>query len=401
MHLKSREDLRKLMGDVSSKFGFFGKIKNLAAVGTANLVANGISSLFWLYLASLLGKEGYGELGYLIAIVGIASAIASVGSKNTLIVYGSKEINIQATVFFIILITSSVTAIILFIILDDILVSVFPIGFVIFSAITYEVLGRKLYVQFAAYTIAQRIIMVVLALVFYHIIGINGIVFGYALSYLVFSFALYKIFKKGKIDFALLKPRLNFMMNDYMDYLVRIFGFSIDKIIIFPIFGAAALGVYQLGFQIYLLTMLLPNIVYQYVLPQDSVGVDNKKLKKYAIVASGIITIAAIVISPIGIPLLFDDFQESILLVQIMSLGLVPATLSLIYNSEFFAREKSKIVFVCTSISVIVLIIGIILLGNYIGISGFAVALVISRFVEFILLYGIKKTSFKKQSHEL
>jgi len=389
------------MGDNSNKFGFFGKIKNLAAVGTANLVANGISSVFWLYLAALLGKENYGELGYLIAIIGIASAIASLGSKDTLIVYGSKEINIQATVFFIILIASSVTAIVLFVILDDILVSVYPIGFVIFSAITYEVLGRKLYVHFAIYTIVQRVIMVVLALVFYYMIGLNGIIFGYALSYLVFSFALYKIFKEGKIDFALLKPKLGFMMNDYMGYLVRVFGISIDKIIIFPIFGAAALGVYQLGFQIYLLTMLLPNIVFQYVLPLDSVGVDNKKLKKYTIVASCIITIVTIVVSPIVIPLLFDDFQESILLVQVISLGLVPATLSLIYNAEFFAREKSKIVFICSSISVIVLIISIILLGNYIGVVGFAVALVISRFVEFILLYGIKKTSFEKQSHEL
>ena len=68
---------------------YFIQLQNLTAVGVSNLVSNAISGLFWIYLASLLGTEGYGELGYILAIMGTIGSLASFGTINTLIVYVS------------------------------------------------------------------------------------------------------------------------------------------------------------------------------------------------------------------------------------------------------------------------------------------------------------------------
>ena len=86
---------------------FSGK-KDLASIGVANIVSSGISGLFWFYLAALIGTENYGELSYLLAIVGIITTVASIGSGYTTIVYTAKNINILPATFIITLIGSSI-----------------------------------------------------------------------------------------------------------------------------------------------------------------------------------------------------------------------------------------------------------------------------------------------------
>ena len=81
-------------------------LKDLTAIGTANVVGSGISGIFWFYLAALIGTDGYGELSYLLAIVGIISAVASIGSGYTTIVYTAKNINILPATFTITIIGS-------------------------------------------------------------------------------------------------------------------------------------------------------------------------------------------------------------------------------------------------------------------------------------------------------
>jgi O-antigen/teichoic acid export membrane protein len=370
---------------------FFNRFKNITALGTANIVANGISALFWIYLATLLGKEGYGELGYLLAIAGTASGFASLGSINTLVVYRSKGVEIQATVFFLVIVVSAITALTLFFIIDNVIVSIYPVGYVIFSLTIYELLGKKFYLKYSKYMITQRILMVALALIFYHVLGINGIILGYTLSYLAYSFPIYRGFRESKIDFSLVRTRFGFMMNNYVTHVVKILSGNIDRLIIFPTFGAAILGTYQLGFQIYVLSMLLPNIVFQYVLPQDAAGAPNKKLKKYTVAASCILTVLTIMISPYVIPFFFEEFADTVEVAQIMSLALIPSTLSLIYNSEFLAVEKSKSVLISSGSATIALVIGILLLGERFDVIGMAFAVVIAKSAEFILLHMIKR----------
>jgi len=229
------------MGDKGNFRSFFQKSKNLTAVGIANLVANGISAVFWLFLASFLGKEGYGELGYLFAIIGTAGAFALVGSHNTLSVYVAKGVKIQATIFFITIIAGFVISIFLLIFTQNIFVSFYPLALVAFSVIIYDCLGRKAFVNYAKYMIIQRILMVTLSLIFLQIWEINGIILGYTLSLGVFLILVYKGFKQGKIEFRLLKERKYFIKNSFITHVLSVTSINVDKIIIFPIFGATIL----------------------------------------------------------------------------------------------------------------------------------------------------------------
>ena len=94
-----------------------GKIKELATVGSGDLFGNGLSAVFWFFLASQIEPGAYGELQWFIGIAGIFSSVALFGNVNTITVYVAKNIPIQSTLNFISLIASailSLTIILLF-----------------------------------------------------------------------------------------------------------------------------------------------------------------------------------------------------------------------------------------------------------------------------------------------
>jgi len=369
---------------------YFMQVRNLTAVGVANLASNGISGLFWIYLATILGTEGYGELGYMLAIMGTIASVSAFGTGNTLIVYVSKGEKIQATIFFIILISTTIIGIISYFLFQNLAIAVYPLASVIFASVLFDMLGRKSFVNYGKYMISQRIIMVSLALFLYQEYQINGIVLGYTLSFLPFSFLMYRSFKESKIDFSVLKGKTFFILNNYATHILKIIFVNVDKLLIVPLFGTIVLGSYQLGFQIFAIAMLLPNSVLAYTLPHDATGIKNLKLKKYTIFISSIITVLAIFASPTIIPMIFPDFEESIIVIQIMSLAFIPASLSISYTSELLGAGRSKIILISTSIGIIIIILGIFTLGKDYGLYGISASFVMAKTAEFVFLH-IKK----------
>ena len=99
------KDIWNKFKDISSKF------RDLSFYSVGTLVTNGIGGIFWLYMASLLGTEGYGEISYLISIGIMAGTISLAGMSNLIIVYGAKNIKIQSTVFLIGLISSGIVSV--------------------------------------------------------------------------------------------------------------------------------------------------------------------------------------------------------------------------------------------------------------------------------------------------
>lgn len=376
---------------------FFQKSKNLTSVGIGNLVANGISALFWLFLASVLGKEEYGELGYWLAILGTVGSFALLGSSNTLTVYVAKDVKIQATIFFITLVSGLIASILLLVYTQNIFVSFYPLALVIFSAVIFDFLGRKAFTNYAKYMIIQRILMVTFSLIFLQIWGINGIILGYTLSLASFAFLIYRGFREGKIDFSLLKERKKFIVNSYGIHILEVLSINIDKIIIFPIFGAISLGPYQLGFQVFALITILPRIVVQYTLPFDASGLRNTKLKIYTVISSAITTIVTVILSPIIVPQIFPRFIEAVEIIQIMGFAVLPATLTLIFTSEFLGNEKSKNVVISTIVSITTLVIGILVLGEHLGLVGMALSLVFAKSLECLILFVMKNKFLNNQ----
>ena len=123
-----------MTSDWNSIWKSISKLRDLTTLGIANIGATGILGIFWFYIASLLGTEGYGEVSYFLAIAGVAYIIAMFGTGNTIIVYTAKEKKIQSSLYFLALISSLITSLIVFIIFNHLGISLFVIGSVIFGA---------------------------------------------------------------------------------------------------------------------------------------------------------------------------------------------------------------------------------------------------------------------------
>jgi O-antigen/teichoic acid export membrane protein len=190
------------------------------------------------------------------------------------------------------------------------------------------------------------------------------------------------------------------MINSYSLDLSRVFSGAIDKIIILPLFGLTILGNYQLGIQFLSLLILVPGIVYQYTLPQDSTGNRNEKLKKITILASVLLAVLGIFLAPLILPVMFPKFSKAIEVIQIMSLGVIPVTIISTYISKFMGSLKSKVVLIGSLIYIVIQILSILILGKLFGIHGVAAAIVLANASEAIYLMLIDRRIKNKDSAE-
>ena len=374
------------MIDDWNKFKEFSlKFKDLSSLGLGIGITNAIGGIFWFYMASLLGTEKYGEVSYLISIGVIASTISLIGSGNTIIVYAAKGVKIQPPIFLIVILSSLITSIVLFFIfVNDFSISLYVIGYVIFMLITSDLLGKKLYRNYSKLIIMQKILMVILAIGFFYISGIQGIILGIAISFFPFGFLIYKEFKKTKIDFSLVNSRVGFIFNNYLLDLTNAFNGSLDKLIIAPLLGFALLGNYQLGIQFISLLHIVPGIIFQYTLAHDATGNQNKSLKKIIILFSVLLAFLSIILAPIVLPVIFPKFIEAIGVIQIMSIAIIPATVITTYISKFLGMAKSKIVIIGSGLYLAVQIPAILILGTIWGVNGAAVSVVIATIIHAI-----------------
>ena len=141
--------------------------------------------------------------------------------------------------------------------------------------------------------------------------------------------------------------------------------------------------------------MVLPNIVTQYTLPHDATGTKNLKLKKYTLICSAIVTTLTIILSPILIPELFPKFVEAIEVIQIMSIGIFPAAMSLILTSELLGNERTSSVVIGVVIGIITLVLGVLILGELWGLVGMSIALVLGKILQCITLLILKNKNLK------
>ena len=369
-------------------------MKDLSHIAIANIVGKALAAIFWFFLAALLGAEAYGQVSYLIAAATIVGGLSIVGGTQTITVYTAKKISIQPPIYLIAVILGTIGSVITYFILDNIVISFFAMGYIIFNLIIANLLGKKLYTKYAIYFIIQKIIFVASATILYFLIGVNGIVLGYAISFLAFTGSMINEFRNTKLEFTVLKPRVKFMAHSYGLTIERLVSGQTDKLIIAPLFGFAILGNYYLTFQFLSLLNMIPAIVFQYILPQDSSGISHTKLKQLTVISSIILCVIAITITPIAIPIVFPEYNEAIQLIQIMSISTIANAINVIYSSKFYGQERSNIVLYAQATLIGVYISGIFILGNYFGINGVAVAYVLAAISQSIF-YVVMSQKFK------
>ena len=355
----------------------FNKIKDLSSIGIADITGSIISALFWFYLATLIGPEAYGEIHYFISIAAVASTISLLGATQTLLVYSAKKVKIHSTLYSLNLIIGVVSATIVAFIVKDLSVGLLVIGYMVFAIAWSDVLGKKYFKTYTKYILVQKILMVSLTIGFFFILGKDGIILGMAISFLLGFLRIFRGFRETKIDLKLFKKKFSFISYNFIHSLTWTLG-SMDKLIIAPLFGFVVVGNYALGMQFLSLLMVLPLIVGKYLIPQEASGEENKKLKKIIIFISIGIGGLGVLIGPEIASFLFPKYSELDSIIRIMSLGVIPATITLTYSAKFLGNEKGNYGLFLGITKISIMIISIIVLGQLYGIEGIAVGIVLS-----------------------
>jgi len=377
----------------------FPLIKDISMLSIAHVIPTLIAAGFWFYIASLIGDEAYGELTYYLTIAGIGSTVTLLGTPTALNVYAAKGERILPAVSMLTFTTSAIGAITVYFMFYNTGAGIHVFSYTIFALITAEFLGRKLFKTYMKIMIIQKILMVSLAIILYHLIGNDGIILGIAFAFIPFIILYYKEFKNYKINFSVLKSKKKFILNNYLLDFSRMISGSMDKLIIAPLFGFAILGNYALGMQFYMMFLLIPSIIFQYIVPQDASGNPSIVLKKITVLISVVIAILALIFSPIVVEIIFPEFIEATSIVQIIALAVIPGTINYMYISKFLGNLKNKIILASSIIFLVSIILGMAILGQLYDVHGIAVAFVLANTAESIFLIIINKFyKIKKES---
>lgn len=359
----------------------------------ADIVGTGIVAIFWFYMATLLETEQFGEIHYFVGIAGVAYAISLIGTQNTVTVFTAKKFKIEPTLYFLTLIVTAVSSIVIAIIYFRLDVSLLLFGFVISEFSIGFLLGKKEYGNYSKFILTQKILTFALGILFYFLYGINGIIFGFALSYIHFIVIFFRIFRKSEINLFLLKPQSGFIRDNYFYSLANGFRSHFGKLIIVPFLGFSILGSYAFALQVITVLMMFSGIIFKYLLSQEASNISHDRLKKITILISVVITILGITVLPTIISEIFPKYINALDAIRIMSLVVIPSTLSILFTSKFLSQENSKTVLVGKLISLMTLIVGILMLGSIYGLNGVAISLVLSSTIEAIYLIYYNKNS--------
>lgn len=353
--------------------------RGLAYVTIGNIGSGVLGAVFWLILASLLIAENYGLLNYYLASTFIFGTVALLGLNPTMTTYlakGVEKVKHQANLTALV---SSVAFIAPLIILTGYLpLSFLLIAVTLFQMSMAELLGRKMYKEYTFILVGQRAAQLVLGISLYFVYGIDGVILGYTLSFLAFSYRYLITVKNFRFDFSQIRSNFRFMMHGYAMELARTISMFSDKLLIAPLFGFTVLGLYQLGAQFLLFLGMVPTILYHYLLPQEASGIHSRKIGIGAFIISSILAIGFVASVPWIISTLFPNFTGSILAAQLMSMGIIPMTVTSILSSRFLGMERSRPVFIGATTYVATQYTTIIILGNIFGIFGLAMSLIIA-----------------------
>ena len=364
---------------------FYTKAKDQISISVANLTGALVNGLFWLYLASTLDKSQYGEVGYLISIAELGFSFANFGIVALITVYGAKGEKIFFPAYEFGLISSVVLSVTIYLITQNIAISLLVIGTMMWSLLQAEFNSKKKYSKWSIFHILRKILTVVLSLIFLEIFGLNGIVLGLFIATLPSIIGIKNFLKSERKSLATLRPKLLFMGSFYLSSLTTNLFWWGDKVIIGTLFNFSVLGNYQLAGQFFGILYTIPVSLMIYLIPQEAQGIKNNKFKKIAFFVIVGATLISILILPFFINIFFPKYIEIIFVAQVMLLGIIPAAISNIIESKFLGNEKSKLILYSNASQTGVYFVLLALLGTSFGLIGFSISFVIALTVRMIL----------------
>ena len=381
-------------------------VKDISTIGLGDIIGGGITAIFWFYLASILIPSEYGQIHYLISIAIITSTFTLLGTQNILVVYIAKNKNVVLTLLNLSIVAGIIILIISTVVFDLFSVGLLILGIILFTYGTSRNLAKKEFKKYSIYTILQKSLTAGLALLGYNFFGIEGVIYGMALSYFVYLKYIIEDVKNTKLSYNQLKIQINelkinknFILTNYFLMVTNSITNQVDKLLIVPLLGFTLLGNYSLALQIIVILTMLPGIIFKFALTSHAIdGKISKNLKRNSILLSFVFVFIGVVIAPIIIPVYFERYSEVVDIIQIMSFSVIPITISLFYFAKFLAKENGKIPLYGGIISSSIMVSGMIVLGTVFGAKGIAVTHVIS-YSSLCLFYYIVNKKIERQTN--
>ena len=130
------------------------------------------------------------------------------------------------------------------------------------------------------------------------------------------------------------------------------------------------------------------------MLLSDASGKNAIKFKVGILSVSIIISILGIIIGPEIITTFFPKFVNSVEIIPILSLAVIPNTIAIIFSSKFLGDEKSKFPLIGTILYAVSYLSMVVFLGSAYGLYGLGVSFLISSIIYssyLVITYQIQK----------
>lgn len=364
-------------------FNFFKNEKGVFYLSLGTIVSNVAGAILWILLTNILVVADYGRVEYLVAVASVLSALGLM-SMNTLVLTfvprNNQRIGQQSNL--LVLINGIVIASAFYLYSYNVSVTIFLIAQMFFTMATSEILAKRNHKEYATVIISYKILQISLSLLFYYLIGVNGIILGYGISALIFSYKFFFRLKSLKFEFDELRTRKKFIFFSYALAIAGTMNTLADKLVIAPFFGYESLGFYQLGFQFLVFLGMIPNILFQYLLPNESAGEDKTTLKKVGIAALLISTISIFATTPIILEYVFPKYTSAVDTVRIMVIAAIPTGFTSIILARFLAEERTLPILLSSIVFAAVQIPLLIVFGREYGTVGLALATLLGHSIQ-------------------
>lgn len=372
--------------------------KGLLYVTTANVVAAGLSATLWLIFAGILSPSQYGQANYYIAVGALGSVLGTFGFNTLNITRIAKKIEIgNDGMYFFIFIIGIIVSCIVSIATQSGLTGLLSFSMVAFNMSTSIPLGNGQYDKYMKMVITARSLLIILALFFYLLIGLDGILLGYGASSLIFGYTYFKKLLRTKPTLnGVTKSSIKFSFHSFVMNFAQSSNIFIDKILIAPLFGFQLLGLYQISTQFLMILAIIPSSLFLYLLPKEASGRSNIRLSLYALIFSVFFSFLLFFTSDFILQNLFPRYIDAGELVKIIAFGGVPMTIIAGSNSRLLGMEKSILVFIGAIIFLLALFSSLLLLKSVFGNSGVAIALVGSLSAQAAFLVVAEKVQHPK-----
>jgi len=359
--------------------------KNFSYVTIGRIVSAAVFAILYLIFATILEPNDYGEMGYLIALAATFAIIFGFGIPYTLVVFRAKEkTQMSNQLNLLAVITAGIASVVLLFINE--FSALLCLGGSFFLLYQHNLVGEKKYSSFMKKSIFRGILGLVLPFPFYFILGIPGIVLGMAVGYLIASIWLVKIITIKEKSFALIRKNYKLLINNFGVDASSTLVLFIDKVLVGAVFGFATLGLYYFIMQILQAIELLPRALYLFLLSEESRGKTHKKISYLVMLASGLMVLVVIFLSPIIIELFFPNFLDAVFALQILIFSIIPLSVSHIITAKMQAMESSKVGF-SAIIRIGSLLILLNVLGSVYGLIGLSFSVLISTILNTVFLY--------------